>query len=41
MNVSVTCRLVLASRDFGEPNYVQCVAFDPKGEFISKLEMLV
>ena len=30
------CREGLAVRDFGEPNYVQCVTFDPKGEFIGE-----
>lgn len=29
-------RLVLATRDFKEPNFIQCVCFDPKGEFISE-----
>ena len=24
-------------RDFKEPNYIQCVAFDPRGEFIGLL----
>ena len=29
-------RTVLGSREFSEPNYIQCVCFDPKGEFISE-----
>lgn len=27
----------MSTREFGEPNFVQCVCFDPKGEFISRL----
>ena len=30
------CREGLAVRDFGEPNYVQCVTFDSKGEFVGE-----
>ena len=26
----------MSSREFGEPNYIQCLCFDPKGEFIGK-----
>ena len=29
-------RVVLATRVFGEPNFIQCVCFDSKGEYISE-----
>ena len=34
VNLLCNCREVLAVRDFGEPNYIQCITFDPKGCFI-------
>jgi len=32
--VSALCREVLAVREFEEPNYIQTVTFDPKGEYV-------
>ena len=26
----------MATREFGEHNFIQCVCFDPKGEFLSE-----
>lgn len=37
MHLCCYFRVVLATRVFGEPNFIQCVCFDSKGEYISKL----